>query len=602
MQDKACMKINSIILSIHVSNQDGDLKSHPDLLIGELPVGYHTYIPTIVNEEKSWIILHDAYYTHYSLYVKNALISKTEHSNVSFNLLLPFDQKMDEGHRVIDVLDKVVKLWKEAVSIRINQKYSLTTKSFEEYISSITLNKREFTFPVMKGSTPAAHCICNKSQLGALLNFTRYPLLSTVAWLELGHECPTTINLPILQKKEQSADNANVCSDTYKKENKQQETKESEKVKTETYQAPVDEEYEIWENLKLRSIEILSATTHIKSIGGLNTEDIKYDPVSVTLQELINAENNKLAFGHSTVELDLKTRRITLDVPPVKIYYKLEVKFTGSEDGIERIKQNLKNGSCKLFISEFDFSNQVENPDAKIAPSQANGKTKFSGAVEGYVVCSKIDKNIFDKKVVVTISITPKTIVPLSTLSIPQNLDNDNKYNYSPKQINPSFFSVIGRYKRGRFFAETLISHIILFFTLFICIAHWWDYNDEYYRLNSEEPPSSDPNQMIPILTAFITVILFYIIQLLAWTKRLHDLGRTGWWTLLLYSSFHIIGFLSLLMGVLFYKEFESVNIVFLVLILITLIIHYIGYAYVLFFKGQQHDNQYGPNPYRIKN
>jgi uncharacterized membrane protein YhaH (DUF805 family) len=101
------------------------------------------------------------------------------------------------------------------------------------------------------------------------------------------------------------------------------------------------------------------------------------------------------------------------------------------------------------------------------------------------------------------------------------------------------------------------------------------------------------------MLSAFITLILFYIVQLYAWTKRLHDLGRTGWWTLLLYSSFHILGVLWII-GVLSYKESEIVNIISLVLISIAQFIHYIGYAYVLFFKGQQHDNQFGPNPYKL--
>ena len=588
------MKVTQLVLSIHITDSNGVIKNQPDILVGKLPVGYQTHQPTIVNEDKSWIILHDANYTHYSLYTKNVAISKVERGNVSFNLLLPFNQKLDEGHRVVDVLDKIVELWKQAVSIRISQNYSLTTKIFEDYISSINLGKREFTFPVMKGSTPAAHCICNKSQLGALLNFTRYPLLSTVAWLELGHECPTTINLPVLQKKDKPADNTTFSSHTNKEDIKHQETQKPETVKTETDQAPVGEEYEIWVNNRFQAKSPLLATTPIQSNGGLNSEDITYDPVSVTLQQLIDAENNKLSFGHSTAELDLKTRRITLDVPPVKVYYKLEFKFTGSEDGIERIKQNLKNGSCKLFISENDFSNQVEKSDAKIAPSQANGETKFCGAVEGYVVSSKIEKNKPDKKVVVTISIIKRIIVPPP---IPQKEEDNNKYNYTLKQINPSFFSFKGRYKRGRFFAVTLISHIILILVLLISIAHFWDYNDEYYRLNSEEPPSSDPNQMIPMLSAFITLILFYIVQLSAWTKRLHDLGRTGWWTLLLYSSFHILGILWMI-GVLSYKESEIVNIISLVLILIAQFIHYIGYAYVLFFKGQQHDNQYGPNPY----
>ena len=588
------MQIPQLVLSIHITDSNGVLKTQPDILVGKLPVGYQTHLPTIVNEEKAWIILHDANYTHYSLYAKNIAISKKETGNVSFNLLLPFDQKLDEGHRVVDVLDKVKELWKKVVSIRINQKYSLATKSFEEYISSINLCKRELTFPVMKGSTPAAHCICNKGQLGALLNFTRYPLLSTVAWLELGHECPTTINLPVLQKKDKPADNTTFSSHTNKDDIKHQDTQKPETVKTETDQAPVGEEYEIWMNDRFQAKGPLLATTPIQSNGGLNSEDIMYDFVSVTLQELIDAEGNKLTFGRSTAELNLKTRRITLTIPPIKVYYKLEFVFKGDEEGIKKLKQNLETGVNSLLIDGTDVSKEISNPDVQIAPSKTKGRVQYTGILQGFKITARIDRDIVDKKAVLTLTIMKKEDqVPLKYNYTPK------QYNYTPKQIKPGLFSFKGRYKRGSFFAITLISHIILFLILFISIAYWWNYNEEYYRLNSEEPLSSDPHQVIPMLSAFITLILFYIVQLYAWTKRLHDLGRTGWWTLLLYSSVHILVFLWFI-GVLFYKVSEIVNIISLVLISIAQFIHYIGYAYVLFFKGQQHDNQFGPNPYKL--
>ena len=195
------MKVTQLILSIHTLQSNEALNSSPEVLIGKLPLGYKPRQPKIVNEEKTWIILHDANYTLYSLYAKNIAVSKTDTSNVSFNLLIPMNKKLGEDFKVLDVLNKIVDLWFKETDFRIDKKSPINNVNFEQYISSIPLEPRDLYFPIMRGEKPAAHCICNKNQLSALLNFSRYPLLSTIAWLEIGHECETTIDLFIHQKK-----------------------------------------------------------------------------------------------------------------------------------------------------------------------------------------------------------------------------------------------------------------------------------------------------------------------------------------------------------------------------------------------------------------
>ena len=68
-----------------------------------------------------------------------------------------------------------------------------------------------------------------------------------------------------------------------------------------------------------------------------------------------------------------------------------------------------------------------------------------------------------------------------------------------------------------------------------------------------------------------VLIGMFIITILLAWIsfatsiKRYHDLGKSGWFVLLQ-------------------------------------LIPIIGYAFIIyaaFFKGQEHDNKYGPNPYK---
>ena len=173
---------------------------------------------------------------------------------------------------------------------------------------------------------------------------------------------------------------------------------------------PREKEYEIWVNERFQSKGTLLTTTPIQSSGGLNTEDITYDPVSVTLQELIEAEGNKLTFGQSTAELNLKTRRISLTVPPIKVYFKLEFKFDGDSEGIKKLKRNLESGNCKLLLGLSDISNEISNPNPQIAPSKTKNAARITGTIDGFLVSVNVDRDIVDKKAVVKFNITKRPI------------------------------------------------------------------------------------------------------------------------------------------------------------------------------------------------
>ena len=133
---------------------------------------------------------------------------------------------------------------------------------------------------------------------------------------------------------------------------------------------PRDKEYEIWVNDRFQSKNKLLSSTPVNSSGGLISEDITYDPVSVTLQQLIEAEGNEIKIGHSSARLDLKTRKIILTVPPIQVFYNLEFVFKGDEKGIKKLKQNLEKGLTKLMAGVTDISKEFSNPEAKITPSK----------------------------------------------------------------------------------------------------------------------------------------------------------------------------------------------------------------------------------------
>ena len=69
------------------------------------------------------------------------------------------------------------------------------------------------------------------------------------------------------------------------------------------------------------------------------------------------------------------------------------------------------------------------------------------------------------------------------------------------------------------------------------------------------------------LIGMFLLAILLLWINIATNIKRYHDLGKSGWFVLL--QLIPIVG--------------------------------YVFIIYAAFFKGQEHDNKYGPNPYKTK-
>lgn len=97
-----------------------------------------------------------------------------------------------------------------------------------------------------------------------------------------------------------------------------------------------------------------------------------------------------------------------------------------------------------------------------------------------------------------------------------------------------------------------------------------------------------------------IISLVFIIPQVSVTTRRLHDLGYSGWWQLLL-----IVGWLVLAVimgGMLGVGQFSSVEIrsfvgVWTIIALVLFAFNFIMWLYLIFKDGQKPPNKYGESP-----
>ncbi|MCK3655504.1 hypothetical protein A4G19_06995 [Pasteurellaceae bacterium Macca] len=94
--------------------------------------------------------------------------------------------------------------------------------------------------------------------------------------------------------------------------------------------------------------------------------------------------------------------------------------------------------------------------------------------------------------------------------------------------------------------------------------------------------------------------ILIFLVTLSLTVRRLHDLGWSGWWLLLLYSA-PLVGAIPLILTAIYQSKMPQSDPADLVVPLLILAMTGIAVLVVqclLFFKdGQRFDNQYGVDP-----
>lgn len=191
------MVLTGIALRIYGGSQTGGLNQTPIVSIGSLQEPFVPQPPTLVDEEKSWIIIHAQDYTAYALHTKEYNTQEGLPGQLLICLLLPSDQRLDDKDP-FSLLNTIQEHF--AVQTTVDGKLPTTpvdSSSYANLLKQYKLTKLARPLPVMKGNKAAAFQPISQAQLIALMRYSNYPVLTNISRLEIGMRCQSTIAIPM---------------------------------------------------------------------------------------------------------------------------------------------------------------------------------------------------------------------------------------------------------------------------------------------------------------------------------------------------------------------------------------------------------------------
>ena len=195
-------------LEIALRVYDGGLTTgfdqRPIVSVGVAPTGFVPMPPTLVDEEKVWMISHAQSHTMYAWYSRDCRTAEGAPGQLLICLFFPAMRRLADEKSPFGLLNSLSDMFAvQAMSNDVLPQTAVESSVFVALLKRYRLEDRPMPLPIMEGSEPAAFCVANMSQLDALMRHSRYPALAKVGLLELGQHCATTIQIPVNGSKPQ---------------------------------------------------------------------------------------------------------------------------------------------------------------------------------------------------------------------------------------------------------------------------------------------------------------------------------------------------------------------------------------------------------------
>lgn len=186
----------SVSLRIYCGSVSEGFSHEPAVSLGTAPPGYKPSAPTLVNENRSWVIVHAQRYTMYALCVKPMRTMNDDDGIVLINIFLPAHQRFAREASPVHILTELFNTFTATgMHNGILPDSPIESGSFANVLLRYPLEDRVVTLPVMQGTKTASYCAASEMQLNAIMRHSRYQALTGVGQLELGMHCKSTIAL-----------------------------------------------------------------------------------------------------------------------------------------------------------------------------------------------------------------------------------------------------------------------------------------------------------------------------------------------------------------------------------------------------------------------
>lgn len=188
--------IINIALRVYGGELSGGLRPQPFVSVGDIPSGFKPTLPQLIDEQQVWMIAHAQDYTLYSTSSKRCLTKEGQPGQLLICLFLPPQKRLANGQSPLGVLEALTDTL-DVVALRERKLPDSPVDSlpFKLNLDKYRLEDRPIPLPIMCGHGPASFCVESKGQLDALMRHSRYPVLSSVGYLELGFNCKSSISI-----------------------------------------------------------------------------------------------------------------------------------------------------------------------------------------------------------------------------------------------------------------------------------------------------------------------------------------------------------------------------------------------------------------------
>lgn len=210
----------------------GELDPSPLVKVGRAWDASMPDAPSLVDEDRVWMIANKPVCSFYSFYLKVPRTHGDGFMQVMVCLMIPEGQHL-ASQSPLTLLDALWELFNRLFTIDDSAKRptkEVVDTAYIQLLADYPLEKCLWYVFRMEGTEPASFCVESRAQLDALMRFNAYPALANVKHLELGFNCSSTLNI------DTKGNDGNVKKEPkrswWKRERPKKQPKKKEKSKT----------------------------------------------------------------------------------------------------------------------------------------------------------------------------------------------------------------------------------------------------------------------------------------------------------------------------------------------------------------------------------
>lgn len=190
--------MNGIGIRIYWGPWGCDFDPHPVVSIGSVTGKFQPFAPSIISEDRSWMIKTNESQSVYAFFSKERCTEPCKSLQLLVCVIMPKGDHLAGGKSPLDLLEAIKDQFGQLFTFNLDApepEVKLVNDAFGQMLADFPLERCPWYVFVMEGTEPASFCVESHAQLDALMRFNAYPALAHIEHLELGFKCKSTVKI-----------------------------------------------------------------------------------------------------------------------------------------------------------------------------------------------------------------------------------------------------------------------------------------------------------------------------------------------------------------------------------------------------------------------